>query len=93
MFTFCVVETATPVPTKVAVEDPAGTVTEPGTVRLALSLEMDTTVPVPAADASSVTVQLAEAAPCRELGVQEREDTCGRVVLESVTVPPVPVTG
>lgn len=71
--TVCVEETPTAVAVKVALADPAGTVTATGTVTAGLLLDRLTGTPPPEAAAESVTEQLSVAAPERVALVHRRE--------------------
>ena len=75
---------------KVADADPAGIVTAGGTVKAELLLLKPTAAPPAGAAAVSATVQLMEAPPVTDAGLQLRDDTAG--VVESVIAPPVPDT-
>jgi hypothetical protein len=89
-----VVDTLAAVAVKVAVADPAGTVTATGTATAELLLERLTGTPPPEAAADRVTVQLSVAAPERVALVQVRELSVpaieSPVPLRLITVAPEP---
>ena len=58
---------------KFAAVNPDATVTDGGTVRLGLLLDSDTATPAAGEAAFKVTVQVADALPCREAGLQDSD--------------------
>ena len=58
---------------KLPVVKPGATVTEPGTVRLGLLLDREMANPPAGAALSIVAVQVDDADPCREEGLQDKE--------------------
>ena len=77
---------------KVVEEDPAGTVTDAGTVIAPLLLETAVTAPPVAAGAESVTVQLLETPPVTAVGVHRIEERVapGAVIVSVVVTDPPP---
>lgn len=78
--------TAAAVALKVALEPPAGTVTEPGTVRLAPLLEMPTAAPPAGAGEDRLTEQETAPGPVNDDGPQESElsAAAGRTVMTAL---------
>ena len=75
------VETATVLAVNVAVVDPAATVTEAGTVALALLLERVTVKPPVGAVPLRVTVPVLEEPPITEVGLRTSEEMVGAVIV------------
>jgi hypothetical protein len=83
--------TAAAVAVNVAVVAAAGTVTEGGTVTLALLLASVTDMPPAEAGRVNVTVHVEVPGPCTEAGVQDKLLSCGVATWLIVTVPLPPV--
>lgn len=76
-FTVCVVETAEAFAVKLAVDEVAGIVTEPGTATIALLLARATVTPPWGADPDSVTLHASEAVPEIVVVLQDKALTVG----------------